>query len=387
MTDLSKLNARPHRQRQILVGEEQTAPRVGSGRVRVLATPVMINMMEAAALDAIENLLPPGHQSLGTHLDVGHYAATPVGMTLRATAEVTKIDGRNVTFRVEAFDDKERVGDGTHTRVVVNVERFDARIQKKLKGRRMSPRIAFIGFGEAGQAMAAGLREDGVSQIAAWDILFPDPAGATLIAAGETIGVGVAIIRRRRGPRRRDRDRRGHRRIELRSRAIGRRASAGNPFYLDVNSVSPGRKQATAKLLGDGARYVDVAIVSAIHPARHKSPMMLAGPHAAEAEPLLSALGDEDADRRRRGRRRRRDQDDPQRDDQGDRGADPGMLPRGVARRRGRSGRGVAARTIIPTSIGQDAEYNIERMASHGIRRARRCARSPTRCANSASSR
>jgi predicted thioesterase len=94
----------------------------------------MINMMEAAALDAIENLLPPEHQSLGTHLDVGHYAATPVGMTLRATAEVTSIDGRNVTFRVEAFDDRERVGDGTHTRVVVNVARFDARIQKKLRG-------------------------------------------------------------------------------------------------------------------------------------------------------------------------------------------------------------------------------------------------------------
>src|ERR1044071_6727278 len=118
---------------RITVGEDQTAPRVGSGRVRVLATPVMINMMEAAALDAIENLLPPGHQSLGTHLDVGHYAATPVGMTLRATAEVTKIDGRNVTFRVEAFDDKERVGDGTHARVVVNVDRFDQRIQKKLQ--------------------------------------------------------------------------------------------------------------------------------------------------------------------------------------------------------------------------------------------------------------
>jgi predicted thioesterase len=134
MTDLSKLYVGLLGNAQIRVGEEQTAPRVGSGRVRVLATPVMINMMEAAALDAIENLLPPGHQSLGTHLDVGHYAATPVGMTLRATAEVTKIDGRNVTFRVEAFDDKERVGDGTHTRVVVNVERFDARIQKKLKG-------------------------------------------------------------------------------------------------------------------------------------------------------------------------------------------------------------------------------------------------------------
>jgi fluoroacetyl-CoA thioesterase len=118
----------------IIVGEEHTAPSIGSGRVRVLATPVMINLMEAAALDAIERLLPPGHQSLGTHLNVGHYAATPVGMGLRANAVVTKIDGRTVEFRVEAFDDKERVGDGTHTRVVVNVERFDQRVQRKLSG-------------------------------------------------------------------------------------------------------------------------------------------------------------------------------------------------------------------------------------------------------------
>jgi predicted thioesterase len=133
MTDLSKLGIGLKGKAEILVGDAQTAPRVGSGRVRVLATPVMINMMEAAALDAIESLLPEGHQSLGTHLNVGHYAATPVGMTLRATAEVTKIDGRNIEFRVEAFDDKERIGDGTHARVVVNVERFDRRIQKKLQ--------------------------------------------------------------------------------------------------------------------------------------------------------------------------------------------------------------------------------------------------------------
>jgi predicted thioesterase len=118
----------------ITVGEEHTAPRIGSGRVRVLATPVMINVMEAAALDAIERLLPPGHQSLGTQLNVGHYAATPVGMGLRATAVVTKVDGRTVDFRVEAFDDKERIGDGMHTRVVVNVARFDARVQRKLSG-------------------------------------------------------------------------------------------------------------------------------------------------------------------------------------------------------------------------------------------------------------
>lgn len=134
MTDLSKLSIGLKGEAQIVVGEEETAPRVGSGRVHVLATPVMINMMEAAALDAIESLLPPGHQSLGTHLDVGHYAATPVGMMLRASAEVMAIEGRNVTFRVEAFDDRERVGDGTHKRVVVNVDRFDTRIQKKLRG-------------------------------------------------------------------------------------------------------------------------------------------------------------------------------------------------------------------------------------------------------------
>ena len=118
---------------EIVVGEEHTAPRVGSGHVRVLATPVMINVMEAAALAAIEHLLPIGHQSLGTQLNVGHYAATPAGMRLRATAEVSKIDGRNIELRVAAFDEKERVGDGTHSRVVVNVARFDQRVQAKLE--------------------------------------------------------------------------------------------------------------------------------------------------------------------------------------------------------------------------------------------------------------
>src|SRR5919205_1287390 len=131
MPDLSLLKAGLSGSATLIVGEEHTAPRVGSGRVRVLATPVMINLMEAAALDAIERLLPAGHQSLGTHLNVGHYAATPVGMGLRASAVVTRVDGRTVEFRVEAFDDAERVGDGTHTRVVVNVERFDQRVQRK----------------------------------------------------------------------------------------------------------------------------------------------------------------------------------------------------------------------------------------------------------------
>jgi fluoroacetyl-CoA thioesterase len=115
----------------LVVGEEHTAPRVGSGRVHVLATPVMINLIEAAALDAIEHLLPAGHQSLGTLLNVRHIAATPVGMRVTARAEVTAVEGRTVRFRVEARDEKELIGDGTHERVVVNVAKFDLRVQKK----------------------------------------------------------------------------------------------------------------------------------------------------------------------------------------------------------------------------------------------------------------
>jgi predicted thioesterase len=130
--DLSALTVGLKGAAELVVGEEHTAPRVGSGRVHVLATPVMINMMEAASLAAIERLLPEGHQSLGTRLDIGHYAATPIGMRLTAIAEVTAIEGRTVMFRVEAHDERERVGDGTHSRVVVNVARFDQRVQRKL---------------------------------------------------------------------------------------------------------------------------------------------------------------------------------------------------------------------------------------------------------------
>ena len=115
------------------VGEEHTAPRIGSGKVRVLATPVMINLMEAAALAAVEHLLAPGYQSLGTRLDVQHVAATPVGMRVTATAEVLAHEGRSVRFRVEAHDEKEVIGHGTHERVVVNVAKFDERLQRKLK--------------------------------------------------------------------------------------------------------------------------------------------------------------------------------------------------------------------------------------------------------------
>jgi predicted thioesterase len=118
----------------LVVTHEQTAPHVGSGRVPVLATPVMVNLLEAAALDAAERLLPEGHQSLGTDLNVRHLAATPIGMRVTAHAEVTAVDGRTVSFRVWAEDEAERIGEGTHVRVVVNVSRFDARMEKKAAG-------------------------------------------------------------------------------------------------------------------------------------------------------------------------------------------------------------------------------------------------------------
>jgi len=136
VTDLSKLTPGLEGHAEIVVGEQHTAPRIGSGRVRVLATPVMINLMEAAALDAVENLIPAGHQSLGTRLDVRHIAATPVGMRVRATAKLLAVDGRTLEFRVEANDERDLIGDGLHTRLVVNVARFDQRVQAKLAPRR-----------------------------------------------------------------------------------------------------------------------------------------------------------------------------------------------------------------------------------------------------------
>jgi predicted thioesterase len=121
---------------EIVVGPEHTAPFVGSGRIAVLATPVMINLFEAAALAAVEHLLPAGHQSLGTRLDVSHVAATPIGLRATASAEVIGLEGRTISFRVEARDDFEVIGGGTHQRVVVSVERFDERVQRKVRGER-----------------------------------------------------------------------------------------------------------------------------------------------------------------------------------------------------------------------------------------------------------
>ena len=116
---------------ELVVGNEHTAPHVGSGAVPVLATPVLVNLLEAAALDAAERHVPTGQQTVGVRLDIRHFAATPVGMNLRAQAEVINVDGRMIAFRVWAEDDVELIADGTHERIVITLDKFDARMRAK----------------------------------------------------------------------------------------------------------------------------------------------------------------------------------------------------------------------------------------------------------------
>ncbi len=116
---------------EILVGTRDTAHHVGSGEIKVLATPVMVMLLEEAALKAVEGLLSSGYQTVGTRLDISHTAATPVGMRVKAYAEVTEVAGRKLTFRVWAEDEVERIGEGSHERIIVEVERFDKRTRVK----------------------------------------------------------------------------------------------------------------------------------------------------------------------------------------------------------------------------------------------------------------
>src|SRR6266478_10090018 len=115
--DLSDLRPGLAGSAELKVAVEHTAPSIGSGLVPVLATPVMINVIEAAALAAVEHLLPAGHQSLGIQLDISHTRATPIGLRVTATAEVSRVEGRTITFRVTARDELETIGGGTHRRV------------------------------------------------------------------------------------------------------------------------------------------------------------------------------------------------------------------------------------------------------------------------------
>jgi fluoroacetyl-CoA thioesterase len=128
--DLSQLQPGRSGHAALVVGSEHTAAHVGSGRAPVLATPIMI-ALEAAAVDCIESALPAGHESLGVRIEVEHSAPTPIGMTVTATAELTEVSGRTLAFQLEARDDAGVVGKGRHTRVIVDSERFRAKVRTK----------------------------------------------------------------------------------------------------------------------------------------------------------------------------------------------------------------------------------------------------------------
>jgi len=124
---------------EIVVGTRDTASHVGSGKIGVLATPILVTLLESAALQAVERLMPPGSQTVGTHLDLSHTAATPVGMTVRAQAALVAVEGRKLTFRLHAEDEVETIADGTHERLIISVDRFDQRMQKKIELRSTKP--------------------------------------------------------------------------------------------------------------------------------------------------------------------------------------------------------------------------------------------------------
>ncbi len=114
-----------------IVTSAMTATQVGSGTVAVFATPMLVALMESAAIDALKGHLPPGQTSVGTRIDVQHTAATPVRAAVRATAVLKAVEGRRLIFSIEAWDSIEKIGEATHERFLVDQARFEAQAAGK----------------------------------------------------------------------------------------------------------------------------------------------------------------------------------------------------------------------------------------------------------------
>lgn len=115
------------------VTERNTAVALGSGSLEVYATPAMACLMERAAADLAQKHLPEGWTSVGISLNIKHQAPTPIGMAVKAEAEIVQVDGRKLTYTVRAFDDREEIGNGTHERFIVEAEKFRGKAAGKLK--------------------------------------------------------------------------------------------------------------------------------------------------------------------------------------------------------------------------------------------------------------
>ena len=112
--------------------EETTAVKMKSGSLKVLATPAMMCLMEQAAAELVERNLSTELTSVGISINVNHKAPTPIGLTVRAEATITNIDGRKISFEVKAFDDVDEIGSGTHERFIVNKEKFQSKADSKI---------------------------------------------------------------------------------------------------------------------------------------------------------------------------------------------------------------------------------------------------------------
>ena len=120
-------------EKRVLVTAENAISFLGEEGPRVLATPNMIGLMERTCRDTVLPQLESGYDTVGTHVDVFHLAAAPIGATVSITAEITAVVGRRVEFHVEAWDEKEKIGEGAHQRAIINVAKFAARMAEKQK--------------------------------------------------------------------------------------------------------------------------------------------------------------------------------------------------------------------------------------------------------------
>ena len=120
-------------EKMVLVTNENAIDFLGLEGARVLSTPHMIGYMERTCRDAVLPLLDPGHDTVGTQVNVWHLAAAPLGMAVTFQAEVTGVQDRRIQFRVEAFDEREKIGEGTHERAIVNIAKFASRLAVKLQ--------------------------------------------------------------------------------------------------------------------------------------------------------------------------------------------------------------------------------------------------------------
>jgi len=118
---------------QITVSETETAAHLGSGSLDVYATPALVALMENTAIRALEGYLPPGHTTVGGQIDVRHIAATPVGMQVHAHADLVDVRGHKLTFRIQAWDELEQIGEADHVRFLVEEETFMAKSREKGK--------------------------------------------------------------------------------------------------------------------------------------------------------------------------------------------------------------------------------------------------------------